>query len=259
MNPKFLSCCLFVIALFLPEAGQGASGSESKSGATRVAVSQGISSPTITTPVNFSHGLLYSNPAGAADFTGGYASAEATFGNNDTGVGGEVGVGNGSAGIAGGYFKDENNKGRFGAIGGLGTASVSGGLGYHESGTYSVGMIFQPKGAHRFGLAADLHGAGGGSTSLGAGYSYHSNSFIFAIDGSRRSSNGASDTMITPGLELMADIYALSVSYDVYVNGSHRLHDDQIWFGLGIGPKKVHFAVYHDYVNDWSVALTFWI
>jgi hypothetical protein len=259
MNTKFRLSGLIAVALFLPELGRAAPGSESKGAATRVAVSQGISSPTITTPVNFSHGYLYSNAAGAADFSGGYASAELATGNDVTGVGGEAGFGNGNAGVAAGYFKDGGSNGRFGAIGGLGTASVSGGLGYHESGTYSLGMIFQPKGTHRFGLAADLHGEGGGATSLGAGYSYHSNSFIFAIDASRRSLNGNSNTMITPGLELMADIFALSVSYDVFVNGSHREHNDQIWFGLGIGTKKVHIAVYHDYVNDWSAALTFWI
>jgi hypothetical protein len=51
---------------------------------------------------------------------------------------------------------------------------------------------------------------------------------------------------------------SLSVSYDVYMVGN-RKHTDQLWLGLGLGSQNVHLAVYHDYTNDWSAALTFWM
>ena len=254
---SFLPLTLFtcLLAIGASDAAQAAASKRS----TKLAVSQGISSPAITTPVNFSHGFLYTNPAVAADFQRPYISAEATTGNGSSDYGAELGIGNGSAGLAAGYLKNDNSdSGRFGAIAGLGSAGISAGLGFHENATYSLGMIFQPKGTHRIGLAADFR-SNGGHTSIGAGYSYHANSVIFALDASRRSTNGNSDIMITPGLEVMADIFALSLSYDLYMNDGNRRYNDQIWFGLGVGGEQVHFAVYHDYQNDWSGALTFWM
>ena len=52
---------------------------------------------------------------------------------------------------------------------------------------------------------------------------------------------------------------SLSVSYDVYIFDGNRTRKNQIWFGLGFGSQSVHLAVYHDYTNDWSAALTFWM
>lgn len=260
MKTKILIRGVFFLPCALVLSGSPQSFAASTVRATKVAVSQGISSPAITTPVNFSHGFLYTNPAVAPDFVRPYVSTEGTAGNGNSDYGAELGLGNGSSGLAVGYLKNECcDGGRFGAIGGFGTNIFAAGLGFHENTTYSAGIIFKPKSAHRVGLAADIQGSGSNAISVGAGYSYHTSSVIFALDASRRSAGGRSDILVTPGLEVMADIFSLSVSYDAYIPEGGRRNDDQIWFGLGIGGESLHFALYHDYRNDWSGALTFWM
>jgi hypothetical protein len=229
MNKKYLSHSLLIFAAISGGMGWSKpSYSATASRATRVAVSQGISSPAITSPVNFSHGYLFTNPAVAAEFANPYISLEGSTGDSSDTYGGELGLGNGSAGLAAGYIKNKCCDGQFGVIGGIGSNGLSGGVGFHEHNTYSVGMIFQPKGTHRIGLAADFQGSGGDSTSFGAGYSYHANSLIFALDASRRSNHGNSSVLVTPGLELSSNMVSLSVSYDVYMVGN-RKHTDQLW------------------------------
>ncbi|RYZ98024.1 MAG: hypothetical protein EOP11_21210, partial [Proteobacteria bacterium] len=109
----------------------------------RLAVSQGISAPAIGTPVNFSHGFLKTNPAAAASF-GTYGSLEGDTGDGSSRFGAELGLGNGSAGLGLGYYRADCSgcEGGFGGMAGLSSASVAGGIGFHEDSVYSAGAIF---------------------------------------------------------------------------------------------------------------------
>lgn len=243
----------------------------------RLAVSQGISSPTVTSPVNFSHGFTYTNAAAASQLNDISLSLEADTSeeedssrnrSDDTGYGAELGVGTGNAGIALGYYtRDcEDCDGRFGGIAGVGGDTVAVGVGFREEDNYSAGFLFNPKGRHRFGLAADMFNSDlddADVRSYGAGYSYVGNSFVFAVDASKKDFDGPTNSredviMITPGLEVHSDWLALSVSYDNYLSDDNDIYDDDIWFGVGIQGKDWNLAIYHDYVNEWSTALTFW-
>lgn len=265
---KYLVFICFTVSLLVIEEAHGRD-----SRGTKLAVSQGISSPTITSPVNFSHGMTFNNSAVAAQLQDIYVSAEADTGdddngNDDTGFGGELGLGNGTAGIALGYYKRdcEDCDGRLGGIAGIGGDSVAFGVGFREEDTYSAGLLFNPRSQHRFGFTADFYkndlDEESDLRSYGAGYSYVGNSFIFALDASKRDSENDNPNddviMVTPGLEVHGDWLALSVSYDAYVNDDNDTHDDDIWVGVGINGKSWNLALYHDYVNEWSAALTFW-
>jgi len=239
----------------------------------RLAVSQGISSPTVTSPVNFSHGMVYNNAAVASQLQDVYLSLEGdtgedNAGNDNTGYGGEFGLGTGSAGIALGYYERDcqNCDGRFGGIAGIGGPSIAVGVGFREDDNYSAGILFNRDGKHRFGIAADMYNSDlpdTDVTSYGAGYSYVDNSFTFAVDASRRDPDGPANPgddviMVTPGLEVHGQNLALSVSYDIYVNDDTDIYDDDIWFGVGYYGQNWGLSVYHDYVNEWAAALTFW-
>src|SRR6056297_2752899 len=74
-----------------------------------LSISQGISSPALTNSVNYSHGFTHQNPTGViyqttARLTGQYDSGDTDSGSDNNGYGGELGVGNGKYGIAGGYY-----------------------------------------------------------------------------------------------------------------------------------------------------------
>lgn len=239
----------------------------------KLAVSQGISSPTITSPVNFSHGRTFANSAVASQYQGPQLSLEADTrdddnGNDDMGYGGEFGLGTGTAGIALGYYTRDCDgcDGRVGGIAGIGGSSIAGGIGFREEDTFSGGLLFNRDGKHRFGITADMFNSdldNGDLMSYGAGYSYVGSSFVFAVDASKRDSDSPSPNnddiiMVTPGLEVHSDRFALSVSYDAYLNDDNDTEDNDVWFGLGISGKSWHVAIYHDYVNEWSGALTFW-
>lgn len=243
----------------------------------RLAVSQGISSPTVTSPVNFSHGWTFTNAAVASQLSGVSLSLQADTGSendgsrgrtDDTGYGGELAVGNGTAGIALGYYTRDCDDcdGRLGGIAGVGGNSVAVGVGFREEDNYSAGFLFNPKGRHRIGVAADMYNSdleNADVRSYGVGYSYVGNSFVFAVDASKRDFDGPSTPledviMVTPGLEVHSNWLALSVSYDAHFSDDNDIYDDHFWFGVGFQGKDWNLAVYHDYVNQWSAALTLW-
>ncbi len=268
----FVMSVLFIAGLFLGEHAHG----DSKR-AQKLSVSQGISSPAVTSPVNFAHGFTYNNSAVAAQLRDISLSLEADTSedddsqnnySDDTGYGAEVGVGTGAAGVALGYYtRDcEDCDGRFGGIAGVSGSAIAFGVGYREDDNYSAGFLFNPKGTHRFGVVADMFNSDledADVRSYGVGYSYVGNSFVFALDASKRDTDGPSTPqedviMLTPGLEVHSDWLALSVSYDAFVSDDNDIYDDNVWFGVGINGKDWNLAVYHDYVNEWSAALTFW-
>ncbi|HRO67650.1 MAG TPA: hypothetical protein PL182_08815 [Pseudobdellovibrionaceae bacterium] len=247
----------------------GAAWARPASNGNRLSVSQGISSPASTSPVNYSSGFTATNPSVASRLTGPQISIEYDKGDDDAGndssaVGAELGLGNGQVGAVLGYYDRDctNCDGRWGGMIGVNTGSFSFGVGYREEKHYSLGALFGGNGNHRFGLTADLteEDSGNDVTAYGAGYSYLGGSWVFAVDASKRDQKGSVSNdvvLVTPGLMIQADWLAVSVSYDVYTNDKDDVFDDEVWFGVGIGGDKAHLAIYHDYVNDWALVGTF--
>ncbi len=239
-----------------------------------LAVSQGIGTPAVTSPINYSHGFTYVNPAVAADYNGVQLSLEYdktdeesnNNNNNAEGYGVELGVGSGDAGLGVGHYKNDcdNCEGRTGAIAGFSTDSFALGIGYHEEDNYSLGMLFGKGQGHRLGLVADFYDAEDDDsdiTSYGVGYGYVSSSFIFSLDASKKAHKNETTTddviMVTPGLLVQSQNVALSVSHDTYVNDETETHDDQVWFGAGFKFNSGSLSVYHEYVREWAVVLAF--
>lgn len=235
----------------------------------RLSVGQGISSPAITSPVNYSNGFTTTNAAVASRLSGPQVSIEYdkgddSAGNDLSGVGAELGYGNGKVGAMLGYYDRDCTgcEGRWGGIVGVDTGSFSFGIGYREEKQYSLGALIGGSGSSRFGLTADFVDLDTGNdvTGYGVGYSYLGGSWVFALDASKRDQKGAANNdviLVTPGLMIQADWLAVSVSYDLYTNDKNDIFDDQVWFGVGFGGDQAHLAIYHDYVNEWALVGTF--
>jgi hypothetical protein len=192
-------------------------------------------------------------------------TGEDSLGNDQNGFGAEFAAGTGQAGIALGYYdRDcEGCDGRAGGIAGLSFSSFSLGVGYREEDHYSLGLLVNQKGKHRFGFVFDSESSDlpdSDIQSYGAGYSYQGNGFVFALDASKRSTDSSTDNddliRVTPGLEVHAQKWALSVSYDGAINDDADAFDENIWFGVGYRSSGFQLSFYHDYVNEWSLALS---
>lgn len=248
-------------------------GAAAKSGnsSNLLAVSQGISAPARTSPVNYSNGFTSENAAVASQLPGPqislqYDTGKDSDGNDQNGVGAELGIGNGKVGAMFGYYDRncEGCEGRWGGIVGLDAGSFSLGIGYREENFYSVGALIGGNGSSRIGINADFYDAeeneGQDLTSFGVGYSYLGGSWVFALDASKRTEDDGANNdvvMVTPGLLVSANWVSVSISYDLYMNDDNEAYDDQVWFGVGLQGRIAHVAIYHDYVNDWSVVGTF--
>ncbi len=242
---------------------------QKNSGFTLLAVSQGISMPTITSPINWGHGFTYNNAAVAQFYDGAILSLEYDQNENTKGSGAELGVGTGNVGLGIGYYKNDcdNCDGRVGAIAGFGMSnSFSFGLGYREEKTYSAGFLFGLGSSGQMGIAVDFRDNEDKNLktySYGIGYAYSASNFKFAIDASKQedgdSSTDNSLIMLTPGLMVDGGFVRLGVSFDTYLNDKNESHDDKVWFGLGFGDNsKWNLNLYKDYSSEYSTALTFW-
>tara|TARA_R110000868_G_scaffold132380_2_gene343120 strand:- start:48205 stop:48981 length:777 start_codon:yes stop_codon:yes gene_type:complete len=227
-----------------------------------LAIGQGISSPTSTSTVNYSNGFTHENPVGTIYQGGARFSLQYDDNDNNSGLGGELGIGQGNYGLALGYYKNDcdscDGDIAAAAAGSLGTFSL--GLRVEED-LLTLGVVVNPTGQHRFGFTADINESDSSDSvkSFGVGYSLVKGNVTATLDASKqdRESDSSADDIIalTPGLRLQADMLALSVSYDMFVNepeGSNRSND--LWFGVGIGKgQNWHLAIYKDYVADWAL------
>ena len=141
------------------------------------------------------------------------------------------------------------------------------GLGYREENTYTVGFLFNNDGAHRLGLVGnfieDDAAPGEDVTAYGLGYSYNASNWVFALDASKydddnNTTSADEVTRVTPGILVKSDWLSVSISYDMYVDDKNDVYEDDLWFGLGFGGDKAHLAVYHDYMNEWTLVGTVW-
>lgn len=236
-----------------------------------VAVGQGIAVPAYTSPINFSHGFTYTNPAVAAYYDGiqlslEHATADEEDSNQVSGSGAEFAVGTGKVGLGVGYYERDcdNCEGKAGAIAGFALSGFSAGIGYHEDDTYSAGVIIGASNSHRVGLTVDWQQGPDDNDdvrSYGVGYGYVGNSVIFTLEASKKENETESPSdkiiMLTPGLEVQAQNVALSVSHDTYLNDENETHEANTWFGAGFNFKSGSFSLYHDYVNEWAFVLAF--
>lgn len=259
------SLILLLASLISHEAAQ-ASGDGLK-----LAISQGISSPTITSPVNFYKGYTPSNPSIAgtlkdASFTIEYATTKEATPNQSI-LGAEIAAGSGRAGIVAAYRKESCDacETRVAGMGGLNFDFIALGVGYYEESTYTAGFILNPKKKHRLGFTGSMiqgQGGAGNTTAYGLGYSYNSDSLTFALDASKRTSatpSAADDVMlVTPGLQVKADGVALSVSHNIYMNDTASPVADNTWFGVGMEMGPVYIAFYQNFVSEWALTSTFW-
>lgn len=227
----------------------------------RLVVGQGISSPDRSTPVSFSNGFPFQNPAGAALVLRPQIVVAGDYGEVNKGVGGEIGLGNGTFGLGGGYYKDcaDDSCGRAGGIAAIGNDSVAIGAGYHEKATYSAGVLLSPKGPHRLGLVADFAGANvnaARTTTFGAGYAFVREEKAFVLDVSRRARGGTSTTKLTPGLYGGSSNFQVSINYNVHLGDDRASFRNGFWFGLGLVHESFLLGAYKDLKNDWAAQLT---
>lgn len=243
-----------------------------------IAVGQGISSPTLTSTVNFSSGYTHENPLGTIyqnsfRVTGEYDTSNDTdsSGNKNSGSGAEVGYGTGNAGVAAGYYRRNCNgcDGRFAGSAAVAGDAIGAGLRY-EKNILTVGLLFNPKGTHRFGLVAETNETGGSGAKIstyGAGYAHVGANWTFAIDASKNnfenSATYADRMMITPGVSVRADFLQLTLNDRIILNDrADDLIDDErtkheLWFGVGGSGASWHLVGYSKYVSDVALALSF--
>ncbi len=257
-------------------AATGSSGKQTN----LIAVGQGVSSPTLTSTVNFSTGYTHENPIGVVYQNSWRITAEAdhdtddsnSSGNGNDGYGAEVGYGNGTAGLAAGYYTRDcdNCDGRLAASGGVVVGDAVGvGLRFEED-LYTAGLLFNPQGMHRFGLIFEMNdsnGSGNELKSYGAGYSYVATDWTFSIDASKNDYENQATysdrVMVTPGVMVRASFLQLSLNDNIVLNNrsSSTSNEDEtdhnFWAGVGIGGEQIHLAVYANYENDVSAALSF--
>ncbi len=236
-----------------------------------LSISQGISSPSMTSTVNYSNGFTRENPVGVAYQTAARLSLQYDSGDNDAsekddGHGGEFGIGNGRLGLAVGYYARNCDDCEGDTAGSMGFIWGGSGLGVRVTeDSYTVGFIAGAKGRHRLGLAADLYETEDDEDnviSYGVGYSYVESKFTFSVDASKLDyeDEAIDDDLIilTPGIAIRFHMAALSASYDMYINQDGDTDDsneNDLWFGFGVGGSRDwHLAVYGDYVNEWSLS-----
>ena len=229
-----------------------------------LAIGQGISSPAINSLPSFSNGYTTENPVGASYQQRTRLSLGIDDG-ADLGLMGAFGLGNGTYGMAIGYrdagCENCDNGELSGAASGL-FGGVGFGIGLRE-GTVSAGLLFNPTGTHRIGVVVD--GSESETYFYGVGYSYVAGEITFTVDASQFDiqtesnnpifdNNEADDVIkVTPGFSFRADMIALTLSYDAYINDTADRGGD-IWGGIGVGgDQDWHLAFYADYVSDWNI------
>ncbi len=235
----------------------------------RLSLGQGIASPANTNFVNYRGGWTAQNPVGAVvqenwRVTGQFSS------NGNNVFGGELGYGDGSFGLAGGYRQaDCDNCDGQAALAAAFTPAASVGLGFRfMEDLYGIGLLFNTGQGWRFGITGELDDGGPSSSDrvarLGAGLGYMAGAWSFVLDASHRlvhSSQSSDDRiLLTPGLSLRADFLEVSLNYKVVVNdnSSSGSSTDGFWFGLGLSGASYHVGLYMDYEQELAANLSFY-
>jgi hypothetical protein len=272
---KTLFSLLFLLSPFSSFAASGSSQ------ANLIAIGQGISSPSLTSTVNFSTGYTHESPVGVIyqnswRLSGQYDQDNDDNSNGRAGHGAELGYGSGTAGIAAGYYTRncDSCEGRFAGSAAVALGRVGLGLRYQDD-LYTAAVLLNPNDTHRFGFIAELSGDDDNDDTndigidndlktFGLGYSYVASQWTFTVDVSKRDYQNEtkydSRILLSPGLMVQSDFLQLSVTDEITLNNRENgmSSDDEthheFWFGVGVGDKAWHFAGYGNYVNDLALS-----
>lgn len=229
-----------------------------------LSLSQGISTPNRNHTTLYSKGFTKENPVGAS-YQNQFKATGSMDGSDSSGLGAEAGIGNGQYGMALGYYSNDCTgcESRLsGAVSAI-WSDVGVGLGLQES-SYTFGLLLNAQGQHRWGLVIETNNEHQGleRQSFGLGYSYVLPQFSFTLDASKQSFNSSTSyddpVMITPGIAVRVEIVTVSIGYDLYIDDSRNLYENNVWFGIGINPTS-HWQVsfYSEYVNRWMIQASY--
>lgn len=259
-------------AIFVFVALGSAQASEKQS--NLLGISQGISSPSMTSNLTTSNGFTAQNPVGLSYVKSVHFGAMVDFNsdkddNESDAMSAEAGWGNGKVGLGAGYYKSDCDKCEAVISGGLGLSFKSVGIGGSISKNKTVaGFLLFPDGEHRFGVTAQQYRVEDGDIAtqgLGVGYSFVATNVRFSIDASKstvkrkKSPTGLdfdeTTTLVTPGIGFQNGNFSLSASHNFFIEEKNvDIYENGTWYGLGYGSADSwHLALYHDYRHSWSL------
>lgn len=245
---------------------------------------QGISSPSLTSQVNFKDGFGSENAAGASLYVTPQVNLMYNQGDNSgiktSNYGAELAFGNGKLGLAAGYMKytaetagvkteDDNTAGRIG----MNFGKMALGIGYLDKNRYSAGLLINPVGMHKFGVIYETYKdddvtINTDESVIGAGYTYDARTWAFTLDASKKTDNKLTGTStanndiikLTPAFLISNNWLVATVGYDMYLSDKNDIYKDVEKFMAGLGFKGDvgQLALYHKYSNDIAAVGTIW-
>lgn len=234
------------------------------SGENVLAISQGVSSPSMNHSTLFSNGFTMDNPMAGA-YQSGYHLTGALDGTDSTSFGAEFGVGDGQYGLGLGLYSNSCEecsafaRATLGAIWG----GFAMGLGVQED-LYTFGAMFSPQGTHRIGIVMeheDRDGVGNLRNAYALGYAYIISQFSFSLDVStQRFESPLRDddpVLVSPGIGIRVDTFSISVSYDMYMMNDQQTYQDKVWLGLGTKLGSWNFVFYGEHTDRWTLLGTY--
>lgn len=241
-----------------------------------LAIGQGVSSPTMTSTINYSSGFTRENPIGVVyqqnmRLSAHYDTGDDGNGNTNDGLGAEFGIGNGSFGLAIGSYKNNCDTCQERTAGAVGGVFSNFGIGFRfEENMSTFGLLFGVNDMHRIGIVVEqsiLDLDDSDINTYAIGYSYVDAGFTFSLDVSKREyENQAQNSdviLVSPGVGLRSGIFALSLTYDMRLNekedntNTNSENNDELWLGVGVGDDQSwHLAIYNQYIHEWTVAFS---
>lgn len=249
------------IGLLILFSGLAAFGQQTSNNLNSLAISQGISSPSQNHPTLFSNGFTFENPV-ASSYQNGYHLTTVIDGSENSSFGAEVGVGDTQYGVALGAYSNGCDSCEAYARGTLSAIWGAFALGFGvQQDLYTMGMLFNPNGLHRIGVVAEFENSSrllDKRSAFGLGYSYVMPQFTFSIDMSKRQVEDPTlsddPLLVTPGMAVRVDIFAVSLSYDVFINDVGDRFSEQLWVGISAKPySNLEITFYGEYVKKWTL------
>jgi hypothetical protein len=253
---------ILLVVLFGTLILSGANVFASEKNENLIAVGQGISMPASTSTINYSKGLVISNPVGTLYQNGGRLSFEND--QSDTGRSAHQAYEAGYAGeVFGGALGYSKRCGaceaQVTAAGAVNLNNFGIGLSMRKN-LLGLGALYGVREVHRWGVMLDMDEGGtttGRLNSYGFGYTYVQPVYSLTLDLSRRDGSRNDDTITaTPGVALNVVNIQLSINDKILLNKEGSIAYDSFWFGLGTDQKAWALSVYSDYANDYSFVLS---
>lgn len=222
-----------------------------------LAISQGISSPAVTSSTLISNNFGRENPVNVA-FVKRYRTSLALDLGDGFGFGGDFGWGDSNYGVSVGYRRPSCEECSGHPRGQIGAQWNNLGLGLGIArGLYTLGVLFNGRGKNRIGFLAEIDNGTffAGRSVFGAGYSYVNSNLTVSLEGTYANFDGqGSSIKMSPGVSIRIRQIAVTLNYDLFISDFEK-RVDHGWFGVGYTLKDdFHFALYVSYVNDWTLS-----